>query len=57
MLDLEVERLLHGGRTRVRQDRPVAEGARPKFHPALKPAHGLARDQCGHRGIDQRLIR
>ena len=56
-LDLEVERLLHGRRAGVGQDGAVAEGAWAELHPALEPAHHLARDQRRDRGLHQLVVR
>ena len=38
VFDLEVEVLLHRGRTGIAEDRACAERTRAEFHPALKPA-------------------
>ena len=50
----EVERLLHGGRADVSQDRPVAEPARAELYSALEPADSFTRGQRLGRGVDQR---
>src|SRR5262249_13915281 len=55
VLDLEVQRLLHGGRARVAQDRTAAQRARAELHAALHPAARLGVGQR-LRGVLDRLV-
>ncbi len=41
-LDLEIQDVLHIGTARIADDRPIAERARPPFHPTLEPSDDVA---------------
>src|SRR5262249_22856218 len=52
----QIKSLLHSRVAWIRNDRPIAEGTRSKFHPALKPTHSLPfrKGFCGD--INRRLL-
>ncbi len=52
VLDLEVERPLHGRGTRIAQDRARAQGARPELHAPLEPADRPAGRELVHDARD-----
>ena len=54
-LHFQIHHRLHFGRTRVAENRAVAERARAEFHPALKPADDFFRFQKFDGEIQQRI--
>ncbi len=51
-LHFEVQRLLHGFRARIAQDRPTAQRARAEFHATIEPTDSLAICEALCRGLD-----
>ena len=55
-LDPQIERALHGRRTRIADDRACAERARAEFHLALEPADRLFRHQRFDSILNQHVV-
>src|SRR5262249_33087146 len=56
VLDLEVERFLHGWRPWIAKDRSGAERARSELHASLEPANRLTGSECLSGGINQNIV-